>query len=362
MIEPIIRLGDPTICESSHFLASLMAPKNQGSAKTKNQPKTMNSEPQQRRLSNLRIEPPFPGRGLQALAALLALAVALLPLSANAASVASFTAFFSFGDSLTDSGNVAAATGGAGTYPSGRFSDGPTWAEYLSSDLGLGPHGPSLAGGPNHAWGGAWTDGGGAVPTLVQQVGGYIGGGGSFQSTDLVALWAGANDFFGTALDPGGPVNPTVPVANISTALSLLAGAGAQQVLILNLPDLGATPQLQGNAGATSWAMGYNFLLSNEIALQRDALGITIYEADIFARGADIAANPGNYGLINVTDPLYPGLTLDPGTTAYVDGIHPTTVVHRVFAQEALNSIPEPSTGMLSLVAIGLLARRRRRS
>lgn len=133
-------------------------------------------------------------------------------------------------------------------------------------------------------------------------------------------------------------------------------------MLILNLPDLGATPQLQGNAGATSWTMGYNFLLSNEIALQRDALGITIYEADIFARGADIAANPGNYGLINVTDPLYPGLTLDPGTTAYVDGIHPTTVVHRVFAQEALNSIPEPSTGMLSLVAIGLLARRRRRS
>jgi phospholipase/lecithinase/hemolysin len=35
------------------------------------------------------------------------------------ASQASFTAFFSFGDSLTDSGNVAAATGGAGTYPSG---------------------------------------------------------------------------------------------------------------------------------------------------------------------------------------------------------------------------------------------------
>jgi len=50
----------------------------------------MNSEQQLRRLSYVGIEPPFPGRGHQALAALLALTVALLPLSANAASVASF--------------------------------------------------------------------------------------------------------------------------------------------------------------------------------------------------------------------------------------------------------------------------------
>jgi hypothetical protein len=53
-------------------------------------PATMNSEQQLRRLSYVGIEPPFPGRGHQALAALLALTVALRPLSANAASVASF--------------------------------------------------------------------------------------------------------------------------------------------------------------------------------------------------------------------------------------------------------------------------------
>ena len=110
-----------------------------------------------------------------------------------------FTAFHSFGDSLTDSGHVYAATGGAQPYPTGRFSNGPTWAEQFPSDhLGLSSHGPSLVGGNNHAWGGAWTGDGGAVPTVLEQVAALIIGGQAFLPTDLVSLWAGANDF----LDP----------------------------------------------------------------------------------------------------------------------------------------------------------------
>lgn len=274
-----------------------------------------------------------------------------------------FTSYHSFGDSLTDSGNVALA--GGTVYPSGRYSDGPTWAEYLSNDhLDLGPHEPSQAGGNNHAWGGAWTEGGGVVPSVVQQIGGFLSAGGTFQSTDLVTIWAGANDFFGTATQPGGPVSPGVPVGNIGSAIDLLAGADVQHVMVLNLPGLGDTPELAGGpgaAGANAWTQGFNLLLKAELAAKRDGLGICIYEPDIFSRAADLSTNPEKYGLTNGTDAVVPGFTLNPAFTAYWDGIHPTTVTHQIFAQEAFNSIPEPGTGTLAMVALtmGLVRRKR---
>lgn len=271
---------------------------------------------------------------------------------------AAITSLFSFGDSLTDSGNVAAATGGAQPYPSGRFSDGRTFAEYLAEDLGLGPHLPSLAGGNNHAWGGAWTGGGGSVPTVVQQAEGYVGGGGTFLSTDLVTIWAGANDFFFTAPTPEGAINPAISVGNISSAIDILAGAGATQFMVLNLPDLGATPALNGNAGATAWTQAFNLFLTNEMAMLRDALGIRIYENDMYQISGDILSNPNRYGLTNTTDPVFPDLTLDPSETAYWDNVHPTTAVHRLYADSLT---PEPSISLLSAIAMGLLTVRRSR-
>ena len=274
-----------------------------------------------------------------------------------------FTEFFSFGDSLTDSGNVALAVGPP--YPSGRYSDGPAWAEYLSNDhLGLGPHEPSVAGGNNHAWGGARTGGGGLTPTVLQQVGGYLASEGTFQSTSLVSVWAGANDFFDTATDPGGPVSPSVSVGNISAAIDLLAGAGVRYIIIPNFPDFGAAPGLAGgpgSAGASAWVQGYNSLLSSELDAQRTALGISIYEVDLYTLGADIGANPGKYGFTNGTDAVVPDFTLDPTLTAYWDGVHPTTATHAIFAQEAFNSIPEPSTGVLAIFAFGIACTRRTR-
>ena len=139
----------------------------------------------------------------------------------------------------------------------------------------------------------------------------------------------------------------------------MLAGAGAQQLLVLNLPDLGATPALSGNAGATAWTMGFNALLANELSAQRNTFGITIYEAEMFALSGDIQNNPGIYGLTNSTDPVVPDFTLDPALTAYWDDVHPTTAVHRIYADSL--SVPEPSVGMFALAAMGLLALRRRR-
>jgi phospholipase/lecithinase/hemolysin len=298
-------------------------------------------------------------------AALVALTAALA-IPADAAS--SITGIFAFGDSLTDSGNVYAATAGAepAAPPNfeGRFSNGPTWVEMLAIDhLGLPPMSHSLAGGNNHAWGGSWTGGGGSVPTLVQQVGGFTSGGGSFGPGDLVTVWAGANDFF------FGPPDPTIPVGNIGTALDLIAAAGGRKVLVLNLPDLGQTPAAQAQgaaamAGLSSLSQAFNSMLAGTVSDRRNTLGIEIFELDVFAIDQDLKANPGNYGLTNTTDSaLLSGNAAAASSYAYWDSVHPTDSVHSVFALEAANAVvPEPSATLLLGSSAFLIARRRRRS
>ncbi|MFT5412678.1 MAG: phospholipase/lecithinase/hemolysin [Verrucomicrobiales bacterium] len=63
----------------------------------------------------------------------------------------------------------------------------------------------------------------------------------------------------------------------------------------------------------------------------------------------------------SLTDPVLPDLLLDPATTAYWDGIHPTAAVHQIIAAEASSSVPESSVGLLAMLACGLMLVVRRR-
>src|SRR4051794_4802084 len=83
------------------------------------------------------------------------LIAALLALSFAPTARAGFTSIVSFGDSLTDTGNVFAASGGttpAAPYWMGRASNGPLWVEQLAARLGVAAPTPSLLGGTNYAF------------------------------------------------------------------------------------------------------------------------------------------------------------------------------------------------------------------
>ncbi len=87
-------------------------------------------------------------------------------------SLPTYSTIYSFGDSLSDAGNLSIVTSASGaTEPvsppyfqekygsiSGNvFSNGPTWVQDLSIALGLGTLAPTLAGGTDFAFGGAET-------------------------------------------------------------------------------------------------------------------------------------------------------------------------------------------------------------
>ena len=149
---------------------------------------------------------------------------------------ATFDNVVAFGDSLTDDGNLYDLTLQIAPSPEdyyrGRFSNGPVWVEYLTGDNYLNC---SL---DNKAYGGAETAG--VTPLgLVEQVNLYVGRN-SLPDNALFIVWIGANDLL------NGSRLPSESILNIEDALEVLASFGAENILILNLPNLGTLPATIG--------------------------------------------------------------------------------------------------------------------
>ncbi|MEE9424508.1 MAG: SGNH/GDSL hydrolase family protein [Methylococcales bacterium] len=109
-------------------------------------------------------------------------------------SYADYSQVISFGDSLSDTGNLFQATGSPPPpYFNGRFSNGPVWNEILTNNFGLSTPTPSLLGGTNHAWGGAQTNSAGNVPSTVNQVADFLtASGGSAEPGALYTISTGS--------------------------------------------------------------------------------------------------------------------------------------------------------------------------
>ena len=269
------------------------------------------------------------------------------------------TSIVAFGDSLTDTGNLFAATGQPpAPYDMGRFSNGALWIEYLANQLGVAAPTASLLGGSNYAWAGAATGDGLApsgVPNTGLQIGTYLASN-TPGATQLFTLWAGANDFLAY-----GQTNPSIPVSNIGNEITTLASAGAKQFVVPNLPllgDLPATntlPQIQRDA-LNQLASSFDYLLHSELSQLRQSLGITIYEPDIKSFLENALANPAQYGFTNVsTSALGDGVLSGQGYLFW-DEIHPTTDGQRIIASFAAASmVPEPDSMTLMLGSLGVL-------
>ena len=186
-----------------------------------------------------------------------------------------YSNLYIFGDSLSDTGNLALASGGglpplpAGSgfngpyYGNAQLSNGPVWTERLAAGLGLSPMAaaPSLMGGNNYAFAGALTGTSSTPPgVLAQIVGPKALGLYGANSTDMTvadpsALYvviAGGNDmraasamFSGnTAADIAGRQAAAITaITNLTTSVAVLASLGAKNFLVSTLPNLGYTPE-----------------------------------------------------------------------------------------------------------------------
>lgn len=273
------------------------------------------------------------------------------------ARASAYSDLVAFGDSLSDAGNGYAMNGQPASPPyfEGRASDGPVWVERLGPMLGLAAPTPSALGGANatdYAYYGAATTGG-TVPSVQQQVQTYLSTHAP-SSTDLFTIQGGTNDFSSGVLDPTAPANA------IRDDISTLIAAGAKHVLVMNLPPLGKTPEFVGGpleSFVTGLSNSYDATLNADLTSLRAAHSdVSISLLDANALFQQIMADPGTYGLTDVTHPALSGTPPTAGPDAdqhlFWDSGHPTATGHQLLAEAAVAALPEPSVAMVTLVGL----------
>lgn len=307
----------------------------------------------------------------------------------SGSSALAFNQVVVFGDSLSDTGNLARKFGGAvpaAPYANGRFSNGAVAVETLARQLDV----PLV----NAAIGGALTGTDNqfakdnplvADTGMMSQVRQYVadpsGISKQVEADALFVLWGGGNDFLavihsGSAAGIGKVINAAVN--NLVTEAGLLYDAGARHLLVPLLPDLGTT--FYGTSGAISPVLlsGLTELFNESLrsGLQSLAAGspgldLTVFDTPTFLAGVrqgiadaggDITGRcwDGDYTGANNTHPV----CADPSKVYLFDKVHPNADVHaRVGQAMAMAVVPEPSTSGMMLVGLlmgGLMLRKRR--
>src|ERR1700754_929601 len=182
-----------------------------------------------------------------------------------------FQQVVSFGDSLSDSGNVAILSGSPVPV---RFTTNPgtTAVENIATYFNLSLT-PSLSGGTDYAFGGARAAIPNPVPATSAQIQQYLAAnGGKANPNALYTMWIGANDLLAATANPA---TAQVVVATAATQevgqIKALQAAGAKTIVVFNLPDGAKTPAAlaQGATAAgqiSQLSQVYNGILSGGLA------------------------------------------------------------------------------------------------
>lgn len=175
----------------------------------------------------------------------------------------------------------------------------------------------------------------------------------------------------------GAPSNVQETVADISSVVSSLYGAGAQHLILANVPDVSLVPRIvelnspAATIGARQASMGINQGIDLIIA-GNQAAGRDIRELDVFSLLNDAIANADDFGITNTTGRAYNGddlafLTIgtvvpNPEQYFFWDGIHPTAKVHEILGNAFYAvAVPEPEIWALLFVGLVFVAFARRR-
>lgn len=322
--------------------------------------------------------------------------------SSSATKSPQYTQIVSFGDSLSDVGTyrvgaVAAAGGGEFTI------NGPNneiWVQDLATALSLpapcaaetGLDGAAALGFSvavtTHSGCFGYAQGGARVTNPVGPGNALLGGSnallglltvpvatqiqnylaannGTFSATDLVTVWAGANDLFIQAdTVAAGAETPTQAATAMAQAATELAGyinteilgKGATHVMVLNLPDITLTPYALALPSAelpfiAQLVTTFNQTLQAGLAADSSS---QLLQIDTYTLSQNEAANATTYGLTNITtpacnlsptaNPLDSSLICSAANLSganvlnyeYADTVHPTPFAHALLAKGVL--------------------------
>jgi phospholipase/lecithinase/hemolysin len=298
-----------------------------------------------------------------------------------------FSQIVIFGDSLSDTGNVRDRTdsksGGTVKYPSGTFnySDGRwtnssdtdpgsatyvgVWHEQLARTFLKIPAATfSLGGGTNYAFGGATTNNGTHEETVVsppffgdvtitiddmgRQMDDYLASH-AVDPNALYVVWGGGNDLF----NDDSSANVTATATRATALMTRLANAGAQYIMVPNIPPLGLIPEYAGDPAKqrslSAAAAEYRAELSADLAAALSNLATqgknpTLYPVDAWTNTIRVMTYPSRYGFVDISRSSQGNSGTNPDQYLFWDKKHPTTAGHYQTAKGANDALTLPFT------------------
>ncbi|MFV1992615.1 MAG: SGNH/GDSL hydrolase family protein [Acidiferrobacterales bacterium] len=261
-----------------------------------------------------------------------------------------------FGDSLSDTGNLASLIGNfpSPPYYMNRVSNGPVAVEVLANKLYLDAL-PSLhligpAQGSNYAVAGARAGGSEFIDLGFQVTMFLANNSGAAPANFLYIVFIGGND----VRDARGEADQVTAMAIIDQAVAMeiaaiqnLVAAGASDILVVNVPDIGAIPE----SGLLAIALGqpalkeyaslltraYNKKLKKQLKVLKHQLNeVDIEQFDLFKFFGKLIKHANKYGFDNATDACFSSATLivNPACNfenfVFFDEIHPTAHAHAI--------------------------------
>jgi outer membrane lipase/esterase len=211
------------------------------------------------------------------------------------------------------------------------------------------------------------------VPVSTQIANHLAASGGAFSGKELVLVSSGGNDLFMRAggiparvaeLVGSGAMDLAMGVAGSELAAlvkSQMVARGAKRVVVANMPNASLTPDALAAEAVAPGSQAFTQAMTHAFNAQL-AAGLAgtagVLQVDLYQQSTDWSANPGTYGLSNVTtpacsstSPLNPlqGYSLtctsasviagDVSRYQYADPVHPTPYAHQLFAQRVAQDV-----------------------
>ena len=305
------------------------------------------------------------------------LAWMLLLCSAHAYAQQTFSRVVIFGDSLSDTGNLALFDLPF-PYFQNRISDGLLAVDYLAANLGgnadRSGHLLGQTAGFNYSVSGGEIVGS-SQDDLQAQVTAYLGRvSGQAESSALFVIVMGGNDVRAmrnmSAAAAAAATSQTI--TKLRTEVNRLVQAGAINFLIANVPDVGVIPETleleNSNPGisarATLYTQNYNSSLATMLQDLRAQTSANLIEFDFFSTVEDIFENAAALGFTQTSvgcfDPDVPSFHPDCllGTRfdrfIFFDSIHPTGAANEIVGNAmiaAVANMAEPGAAMAPIMS-----------